>query len=184
MNNIERLEEGWFFHDHAWQLLHQILKEIKEIKDKDEVKTILDFGAGSGIAAAVIKAVFPDIKLLLLDNDPYSKDFWKKRNLEGALIDRLDYLDSFEKQDIIICSHVIEHIDNSEFLLRMLKDIAKYLILVVPDNASMDIDRDHKWNFNRLDFKELIDENIDYKSIKYYPLYHPHINNLIAVITL
>lgn len=178
MNNIERLEEGWFFHDHAWMLLHTILKEIRNCEHRD---SLLDFGAGSGLAAAVIKAVFPEMGINVLDSDINAIELWKERDLHivDTLFRKFEY-----KFAIILCSHVLEHSLAPEVILKKFAEIAHHLILIVPDNAGQDIDPDHKHIFNRVSFKKLIDDNINYKRMKYYPLYHPHINNLVAVIDL
>lgn len=183
-NNIERLEEGWFFHDHAWQLLHIILKEIRDCEYK---KTLLDFGAGSGFAASVIHAVFfPTTIVYCADNDLRAGYFLRKRELTFEII-KEDWLKSgFNhiqlQYDIILCSHVLEHIENYSEYLKKFAKMAEHLILVVPDGKTGD--SDHKHIFNRVSFKQAIDENIEYMRMKYYPLYHPHINNLIAVIDL
>jgi SAM-dependent methyltransferase len=177
-NKIAEYEEGWFFHDHAWDLLHIILKEIKTIYDKYTFFRMLDFGAGSGIAAKIIKAVIPDIDIFVLDKDINSREFFNQRKL--AIID-FDFAKDFDYH-IILCSHVIEHLENPGEYLKKFAKIAKHLILIVPDGQTDDLD--HKHIFNRRSFKKLIDDNIEYKRIKYYPHYHPHINNLVAVIDL
>jgi len=175
MNAIERYEEGWFFYNHAWGTLHEILKNIKSCEEK---KTLLDFGAGSGIMAAVIRAVFPEIGITVTDIDKSAMKFWNERNLDyefsPGVIERF--------YDIIVCSHVLEHLENPGELLKTFSKIGKRIILVVPDGKVED--PTHKQIFNRSSFKKLIDESIEWKSLKIYPQYHPHINNLIAVIDI
>lgn len=184
MNNIERLEEGWFFHDHAWMLLHTIIKEIRNCENRE---SLLDFGAGSGLAAAVIRSIFyPNLIVWAADNNINSAELLSKRELSFEIIneDWLKYGFTYcqKRYDIILCSHVLEHIEYPELYLKKFTEIAKHLILIVPDGHVDDLD--HKHIFNRISFKKLIDDNIKYKRMKYYPLYHPHINNLIAVIDL
>jgi 2-polyprenyl-3-methyl-5-hydroxy-6-metoxy-1,4-benzoquinol methylase len=38
---LMELEEGWWFYDHAWSLLHLIIKNVKG-------SSVLDVGCGSG----------------------------------------------------------------------------------------------------------------------------------------
>lgn len=180
-NNIERLEDGWFFHDHAWMLLYTILKEIREIIKQYTFYRMLDFGAGSGFAAAVIKAALPDMDMFIYEPNKEANFYHQKRNLN--ILNYYSFLNDFDYH-IILCSHVLEHIENPIEILKTISEKAKHLILIVPDNAGTDIDSNHKHIFNRVSFKKLIDDNINYKRMKYYPLYHPYINNLVAVIDL
>ena len=180
--NSNRYEEGWIFHTHAWELLHEIIRIINTTQER---KTILDFGAGPGIAASIIQTFFTDSRVYVTDIDESNIDVWSDRNLIGEVVDITSALfNRFtlipDHYDVIICSHVLEHVNNLRLTLSQLSCRAKTLILVVPDGQ---VDDDsHKRIFDRVSFKKIIDSTIDYTSISYYPLYHPHINNLVAVI--
>jgi SAM-dependent methyltransferase len=179
MKEQQWLEDGWFYHSHAWHLLHEFLKLIREVKDAE---TLLDVGAGTGIAAAVIQAVFPDMQCYVTDIEKECHNFWKKRGLIGLITNNIFY---YVKKDIIISSHVIEHIDESkihDFILNLFNQTFRRLIIAVPDG---DVHfYDHKIIFNRSKLYDIIHESLDGESFKYksYAHYHPHINNLIAVI--
>ena len=80
MNEQKWIEQGWFFHNHAFHLLHEIIKLIP-----DDTKSLIDIGAGTGIAAAIIKAIFPDIIIEVTDISKNSIHFWEKRNLKGFI---------------------------------------------------------------------------------------------------
>lgn len=181
LTNAERNEQGWIFHNHAWHLLHEIIREIATMEN---VETILDYGAGCGIAAACIKAVFPEKEIYACDIDPEYETAWDVRGLAGQVFDAVesDTWDIPVYYDLIICSHVLEHIDNPAEYIKVFSKLAKNLILVVPDGPAQD--PSHKHVFDRVSFLDTINSAIEYRSIKYYPVYHPHINNLMAVINL
>lgn len=174
------IEEGWFFHNHAWHLLHEIIKQIPK-----DTESLLDVGAGTGIAAAIIKAIFPEIKnIAVTDIEKNCKTHWKKRNLKGYIINSTEDILT-TNYDVIISSHVIEHLDypsNHELIERMFNIANNRIIIAVPDG---DVHfYDHKTIFNRTVFNDMIDEALkgcDYNKIS-YPVYHHHMNNLIAVI--
>lgn len=175
MKEQKWIEEGWFYHNHAWHLLHEILKLIKEI----EVNTLLDFGAGTGLAASIIRAIFPEIQIDVCDIENESKTFWDKRGLNGFI-----YKGSINKNyDLIFTSHVIEHIaDPEKTIINLFNHCNKRLIIVVPDN---DVHfHDHKVIYNRAKLEETISGALKEHEFKYrsYPVYHTHINNLVAVI--
>jgi len=171
------IEEGWFFHNHAWHLLHEIIKQIPK-----DTKSLLDIGAGTGIAAAIIRAVYPDIICYVTDIESESVPFWYKRNLVGFLNPELEKFNS-NKYDVVISSHVLEHLENPIKLVQdMFRLCTKRLIIAVPDG---DVHfYDHKIIFNRTLFNDVIDKALngrEYKKVT-FPVYHLHMNNLVAVI--
>lgn len=176
------IEEGWFFHNHAWHLLHEIIKQIPR---EPMISDLLDVGAGTGIAAAIIQAIFPSMNCWVCDIEKNSEDFWKMRGLPGKVLnmnsDKLPFKDkSFHT---VISSHVLEHLEYpKEMIKEMYRVSKKRIIIAIPDG---DVHfYDHKIIYNRTIFNNTIDEALQehtYNKIS-YPLYHPHINNLIAVI--
>ena len=170
------LEDGWFYHNHAWHLLHEIIKLIP-----DNCNSLLDVGAGTGIAAAVIKAVKPDIDVSVCDIESSCVEYWEKRNLnKWFLIDDDMFMDI--KYDFIMASHVIEHIEEPDNIIKTMFNICNNrLVIVVPDG---DVHfYDHKVIYNRSILEDTIKRSIDYDfNYVSYPVYHHHINNLVAVI--
>lgn len=182
MKEQQQLEDGWFYHNHAWHLLHEFLKLIREV---DGAKSLLDVGAGTGLAAAVIRGVFPELNVSCLDVETNCAEFWEKRNLTGFIGNIEKYPTSFG-DDIIILSHVLEHIEPYQPIYNFIKNIFitanKRIIIAVPDgpvNCS-----DHKKVYTRDILEEIIrdalkDEKYTYRG---FSVYHPHMNNLVAVI--
>ena len=174
---IHDIDKGWLFHTHAWYLLHEI---IKNIPTDGSVKTILDFGGGSGIAGSIIQSVYPEIKVTVLDITDYYIDIWTKRKVNWHIIDEGETKVIFPDNtfDMVISSHVLEHIENYKDTLSELVRVCKYKCLIVVPDGKVD-DPTHKHIFNRKSFQELFSK---YSNSHTYPLYHPHINNLIGVI--
>jgi trans-aconitate methyltransferase len=180
MKDQNRLEEGWFFHNHAWHLLHEIIKQIPEYTN-----SLLDYGAGTGMAAAIIQAVYPHIDVFVMDIETEECiDYWEKRNLA-----HLNLFDICPENyfDTIICSHVIEHIAHKEIfqiIEKLYLSTKKRIIIAVPDG---DIHfYDHKTIFDRVKLNDIVDSSLyeykgSYSKIS-FPVYHPHINNLMMVI--
>lgn len=174
------LEEGWLYHNHAWHILHEIIKSI------GQTGNLLDIGAGPGIAASIISAFYPDIEVNVTDISPECIPLWEKRGLNGLLLYNLKKIPwKDENFDYVICSHVLEHIEERDihyFLNELWRVCSKRIIIVIPDG---DVHfYDHKVIYNRTILKEKIREAYKNKEFifKSYPYYHPHINNLIAVI--
>ncbi len=172
------LEEGWFYHNHAWHLLHEIIKLIPP-----GTRTMLDAGAGTGIAAAIIRAVHPEIVPMLTDITENSKPFWKARGLDGLVVK--DEFQPFgdNEFDFIMCSHVLEHSERPELFISELFRVAiKRVVIVVPDG---DVHfYDHKRIYDRTVLCDTVSKALQGLKYKYtsFPVYHPHINNLVAVI--
>jgi ubiquinone/menaquinone biosynthesis C-methylase UbiE len=179
MNN--QIEDGWFFHNHAWHLLHEIIKLIPPDTD-----IMLDSGAGPGVATAIIKALYPDITIHVTDICEENRVFWKKRNLFGHIVYDEAHPFKMDTFDFSMSSHVLEHVKNTDlFVSEMIRVTRKRVVIVVPDgDLHMD---DHKSIFNRSSFLTVLNiaaKDHDVKEIRTFPVYHQHINNLVGVIDL
>jgi ubiquinone/menaquinone biosynthesis C-methylase UbiE len=101
-----------------------MLKNIPTNIDK-----LADIGCGNGFLLRKIKKIHPAINL-------YGFDIKKENNAieyeyRKGVIEKLPYPDRFF--DIVICSHVLEHIVNIDSAISELKRITKTkLIIVVP----------------------------------------------------
>lgn len=174
------LEEGWLYHNHAWHLLHEIIKTIPE-----NTISMLDVGAGTGIAASIIKAVFPDIIPIVTDISEESKPFWDKRDIIGIVTTGKHLPFSDNQFDFVMSSHVLEHIEHPESLdfIKELFRVARRRITIVVPAGDVHF-YDHKVIYDRAVLKNAIQDalyNVKYK-FNSYPIYHPHLNNLFAVI--
>ncbi len=175
-DQLSELEEGWFFYDHAWQLLHHIISKIKG-------SSLLDVGCGTGMALALIKAAKPFITVSGIEPSEQAKNIWKQRNLnvEVGSATSLPYDDNLF--DTVICSHVIEHIDDHAAALNEIIRVSKKRAIIVVPSGNVDEKNPgtpHVRYYNRINFKELIaTASTDFIT---YSLPHYHMNNLVAVI--
>lgn len=183
MKEQQWLEDGWFYHNHAWHLLHEYLKLIREV---DDAKSLLDVGAGTGLAAAVIRGVFPELKVCVSDIEEECTEYWNERKLSGYVGQITNV--SFETWksggfSIALCSHVLEHLfESKEFIQNLFNITNKRLIIAVPDG---DVHfYDHKVIYNRAKLESTIREALHGKKYTYcgFPVYHAHMNNLVAVV--
>ena len=101
-----------------------------------------------------------------------AKSKYKRDNIIFEVGDAKDYLKKTEyKFDVLILSHIIEHLDNPRFFLNDSKMFFKYIYIEVPDfdryylnqyrldkNIKLIYsDDDHIYEFGRNDLKELIE---------------------------
>jgi len=176
MKEQQQLEDGWFYHNHAWHLLHEILKLIREV---DGAESLLDVGAGTGLAASVIGAVFPKIEPYVVDIEPTCKKFWDERNLKG----KIDNIYWERKFDIVMSSHVLEHDEEPIFFIRRLFGVVKKRIIIVVPDGDVHF-YDHKVVYGRVKLKETIKNALKCEKYTYrsFHVYHSHMNNLVAVV--
>lgn len=177
MKLLHDIDKGWIFHSHAWYLLHDIINNIPP-----DTKTLLDFGGGSGIAGAIIKSVYPDISITVMDINSDYHEIWNKRGINGIVVSGDPTIPAESSSfDMVISSHVLEHIDNyTDIFDELIRVTKNRCIVVVPDGEVAD--PTHKHIFNRKLFEDLVVFN-KYKFSSYiYPLYHNHINNLVGII--
>ena len=182
MKKQQHLEDGWFFHNHAWHLLHEIIKLIP-----DDTESLLDCGAGTGIAAAVIRAIWPKMRVMVTDISEESADFWDIRNIPGIVSDSEINPYGDNRFDFVMSSHVLEHVNDPVlFVSEMIRVAKKRVVIVVPD-GKVD-DPTHKTIFDRRKFTDTLQaaalKNNMMLDYTIYPVYHPHINNLVGVIDL
>lgn len=100
--------------------------------------SILDVGCGTGGTASVIKARAPSTRIVGLNNSSKELDIASEHLDYGVQID-LNFPENLvlsEKFDLIICSHVLEHLINPSNLLRTLERYLNddgRLVLLVPN---------------------------------------------------
>lgn len=145
---------------------------VNKIKNHNKV---LDIGCGSG---NVIRQILHKTNHIIgIDYDKSAVENLKKmygNEIIADCIDVFDYLaENTEMFDVIILSHVIEHIEYREQLLNILSKKTKFLYVEVPDFESNYLnefrrilgtdliysDADHVIEFDRDDLRSLLEEN-------------------------
>lgn len=111
------------------------LKHVCEILEKEKGKRILDYGCNTGFLLKMINKRCPSNELCGADINPYALDYAKKKypNFSFFRIDGKFFEN--EKFDVVIVSHVLEHVHEREKFLSNLDKILKNggkLIVLVP----------------------------------------------------
>jgi len=140
LNNIAYLsviEQRW---DNFYILL---TKFMNEYDTNAKFYNILDAGSGDGNNVDFLLKFFArrnlKIRLTALDyNEVRVKRLNRIKNIQVEYGDLLDIKHPKEKFDFILCSHVIEHIENCNLALKELKRVLKkngFLILSIPNEG-------------------------------------------------
>lgn len=175
---VRRLEEGWFFYDHAWQLLHHLMTRV--VGD-----SLLDVGCGTGAAMGVYKNFLLHTDVQGLEAADANMEFWEARSLNVTLGSATDIPFPDNSFDTITSSHVIEHIEEHERAVTEMVRVAKHkVLLVVPDGDvdAKNFGSPHLRHYNRVNFSELVLGCAGDARVNLSSLPHPHMNNLIAEI--
>lgn len=132
-----------FWQDQAYQLGYALDSAVRDrypaiVKVWDGRKlpeTVLDFGCGNGVLTAVLYKEGFGNEILGVDVSMTAIENAQTRYMhDGLQFERIDSgdLPGHKYFDVIIASHVLEHIDEPENVLSLLKSRAGYLVLEVP----------------------------------------------------
>ncbi len=144
-------------------------------KNIDTTDSVLDLGCNTGEISNAISNYAS--KVVGIDYNSQAiktaKELFQKNNLEFINTDAFEYLAQSDfKFDIIILSHILEHIDNPKSFLEKCKAFTRKIYIELPDfdktylnqyrittkNPLNYTDADHIWEFDREDMKLLIAE--------------------------
>lgn len=77
--------------------------------------------------------------------------------------------------DLYICSETIEHLDDPDLALRMIRDKTKYLVLSTPNGEDHDGNPEHYWGWNQDDVYDMLTsagfEPVIYQELNFF---EPH----------
>lgn len=114
-------ESGW----HTW--LETLLK------NSPHIQKVLDFGGGIGEATIIAAEKGLDVSYLDVEGSKtmeYAKHRFQKYNVSPKILTERD---SLEKYDLIIAKDVLEHIENSDTVLKTFAEKTHYLICKIED---------------------------------------------------
>ena len=177
LKEIDALEEGWFFYDHAWSLLFDVINKI-------EGQSVLDVGCGTGIAAAIIKVCHPALKVVGVEPNDNAAEIWKSRNLTVKIGSATNLPFADDEFDCVISSHVVEHIDDDVLAIKEILRVSKRkAIIIVPegDVDAKNFGAPHLHIYNRKNFSDIVKKVIpDSCRSKFSIIPHIHMSNLVA----
>lgn len=123
-------------------------KNIVELSRKISFTNVLEVGAGEGSILYWLSKWNFSSNLYGIEISESGIEQIKKKHIENLkeilLFDgyKIPYPDSYF--DLIICSHVMEHVEFERPLLREIKRVSKYQIFEVPIDFSFQVDRNIK----------------------------------------
>jgi SAM-dependent methyltransferase len=131
--------------------------------------SILDYGAGTGDSAPIMKMRYPDAELFLWDFSPAARDKQSRYGSIATIMDR----EPSEQVDLVYCSNVIEHIKDIKQFLTKLKVVSKkWIVLQGPydekhangdDISPIKPKGEHVWTINEAMF-DVLPAEYDWKS--------------------
>lgn len=158
-------QEAHPFRRHALAFLHRHLKAEH---------AVLDLGCKTGFMSQAIAAKTALVVGVDHDADAIreAQATWQRSNLEFMHIDALLYLKGTQQRfDVLILSHILEHLDEPEAFLRSFKDHFAHIYIELPDfdryylnHYRKDLGRpliysddDHVSEFDRDELRAIID---------------------------
>lgn len=102
---------------------------------KDNGSKVLDFGCNSGYFAALVKRKYPSCRVYGADINEFALKYARKKHKNIRFYKADNNFFKNKKFDVIILSHVLEHICERDGLIRKLTDILSKngkLVITVP----------------------------------------------------
>jgi len=140
-------DEFYEKHDEAWRMLGAKFK-AQHIIDvcKDHIfKKVLEVGAGDGSILKFLSEqnFAPEYHAVEISDSGVERI--KQRNIPGVrsvqIFDGYHLPFKDNSFDLIILSHVLEHVEHERLLLRELKRVAEYCVIEVPRDYKADVDK-------------------------------------------
>jgi 2-polyprenyl-3-methyl-5-hydroxy-6-metoxy-1,4-benzoquinol methylase len=97
----------------------------------DYTGSILDFGCGMGFGTVCLKRAFPLAEIIGVDHSERGIEFCRRTYPTGIIWQQSSW-ENCPAADIIICSHIMEHLDNDKEIVRELLKKCRQMFVAVP----------------------------------------------------
>jgi len=131
-NHNKHTTSNWFYRKH----LESFYEKLSEVIGLTGCSTLLDAGCGEGFVVDFLSNEHPDLKISGVDISDEAVEFAKEHFGQKAVfrtgsVYKLPFSDrSF---DAVLCSEVLEHLDDPNRAMMELKRVARdYVIITVP----------------------------------------------------
>jgi len=140
-------DEFYNKHDEAWRMLGAKYKaqHIIDVCKGHAFKKVLEVGAGDGSILKLLAEQNFAPEYHAVEISESGVEHIKTRNI--ANLKSVSIFDGYHLPfednsfDLIILSHVLEHVEHERLLLRELKRVAAYCVIEVPRDYSADVDK-------------------------------------------
>lgn len=142
----EAYNQFYINNDNEWRLMSAKAKaaHIFEVCKNLKPKKVLEVGAGDGSILHFLNEAHFGEELYAVEIAESGVDQIRNRNLERLVdVQQFDgYTLPFPDKsfDLIVLSHVLEHVEHERILLRELKRVANYIVIEVPKDYRYGVD--------------------------------------------
>lgn len=131
-NHTKHTANNWFYRKH----LEAFYEHLSDVVDATGCTTLLDAGCGEGFVVDLLTREHPDLKITGVDISDdaieYAKEhFGEKARFRTGSVYKLPFSDN--SFDAVLCSEVLEHVDDPNRAVAELKRVARdYVVITVP----------------------------------------------------
>lgn len=131
-NHNKHTTSNWFYRKH----LESFFEKLGESVEETGCTTLLDAGCGEGFVADFLSKRLPDLKVTGVDINSEAIEFAKEHFGDEAVfrtgsVYKLPFSDN--SFDTVLCSEVLEHLDDPNRAVSELKRVARdYVVITVP----------------------------------------------------
>jgi ubiquinone/menaquinone biosynthesis C-methylase UbiE len=139
-------DEFYKEHDDAWRMLGAKYKaqHIVEVCQGHQFTKVLEVGAGDGSILKLLSAQNFALEYHAVEISESGVQYIRSRNITN--LKSVQVFDGYhlpfadDSFDLIILSHVLEHVEHERLLLRELKRVAKMCVIEVPRDYKANVD--------------------------------------------
>lgn len=196
MNPVSSSSDNWDQHwaNHAeaastnpaqMYRFERMVKLVSSQMSRDSIPVVVDVGCGTGDLLRRLHDAYPHARFVGIEPSTEGSQISQNKN-PGAQILQVDITVSTEadevirKSNVVVCSEVLEHLDNPECLVRAISEksaVGSFLVVSVPGGPRSGFDRfiGHRRHFNKTRLQNLLADS-GFSEIKVYRSGFPGFN--------